>query len=509
MKNFHIILFFLGVFFCLGVICFVFPKEGIEFTLRFPSIDDVFNGEQASVDLEKSLEVVESDFVASLDTLTEVYENSDSLCFLDSLQFFVKFDTTSKARFYFPDNNPNVLNKVFASLERLHKANESIHILHYGDSQIELDRISGYFRQALQENFGGNGVGLLPIVPLIQTTAVGQTVSDSLPRFVASGTMRQKLSHNRYGIMAQMAELKGSVTLTYSCRDWKQVFEGTKKFSKIRLFLGNNKADFRATLSVDGKDSVQVVPDETFGLTELSWTVPKFVSSCSLKLKGNAELYGVSLESEKGVTVDNIPLRGSAGTFFTTISSSLLKETMSALNVPMIILEYGGNAVPSITSEMAVENYKKEFGRQIRYLQNIYPDAFILVIGPADMSTKINGNLQTWPYVEEVIQAMKEVSLANGAAFWNMFDVMGGRNSMIQWVAHKPAWAAPDYIHFSPQGAKRIAEVFTETFMHYYEYYQFQQRNSHWISPEDLYDEIEVEDDVDSPEIDNEETMIL
>lgn len=478
------------MFALLGALCFVFPKGGIELTLRFPTLQEVFSNDTTTVDLEKNLQDIENAFVATLDTLPEMFENADSLACLDTLHFYEAFDTTSVARIYFPDNNPRVMDGLFATLEERTKKKGMLHILHYGDSQIELDRISGYVRQALQDTFGGNGVGLLPIVPLIQTTAVGQTVSDSLPRYVASGTMRQKVAHNRYGVMAQMAELNGSVTLSYSTRDWKQVFEGTKKFNRVRLFLGNNKANFKATLSANGIDSTQIVEDEKFGMTELSWSLQSYVSNCSLQLKGCAELYCVSLESTSGVVVDNIPLRGSAGTFFTGISSSLLRETMTALNVPLIILEYGGNAVPAITSQEAVLNYKKDFGRQIKYLKNLYPKAFILVIGPADMSTKIDGELQTWPYVEEVIQAMKEIALENGAAFWNMFDVMGGRNSMIQWVSHKPAWAAPDYIHFSPQGAKRIAEVFTQSFMHYYEYYKFLQRNAIWFeNAEEMFEE--------------------
>ena len=102
------------------------------------------------------------------------------------------------------------------------------------------------------------------------------------------------------------------------------------------------RPNFKATLSAGGIDSVQIVEEEKFGLTELSWSLQSYVSNCSLQLKGNAELYCVSLESTSGVVVDNIPLRRSAGTFFTGISSSLLKESMSALNVPLIILEYGG-----------------------------------------------------------------------------------------------------------------------------------------------------------------------
>lgn len=493
------------MFALLATVCLVFPKNGIELTLRFPSLQEVFSNDTTNVDLEKNLQDIENAFVATLDSLPEMLENADSLACIDTLRFFEAFDTSSVARIYFPNNNPRVMDGVFATLEEQSKKKGMLHILHYGDSQIELDRISGYVRQALQDTFGGRGVGLLPIVPLIQTTAVGQTVSDSLPRYVASGTLRQKVSHNRYGVMAQMAELNGAVTLSYSTRDWKQVFEGTKKFNRVRLFLGNNKANFKATLSAGGIDSVQIVEEEKFGLTELSWSLQSYVSNCSLQLKGNAELYCVSLESTSGVVVDNIPLRGSAGTFFTGISSSLLKESMSALNVPLIILEYGGNAVPAITSQEAVQNYRKDFGRQIKYLQKIHPKAFILVIGPADMSTKIDGELQTWPYVEEVVQAMKEVALENGAAFWNMFDVMGGRNSMIQWVSHKPAWAATDYIHFSPQGAKRIAEVFTQSFMHYYEYYKFLQRNSIWLNTEDEMtdDESDGVEFVDNLEVEN------
>ena len=284
------------------------------------------------------------------------------------------------------------------------------------------------------------------------------------------------------------------------------MFDGTKLFSKVRLFIGNNQPNFKATLKVGDKVLEKVVDEARFDMTELSWQLDNFVSSCSLQLQGNAELYGVSLESKQGVTVDNVPLRGSAGTFFTLISSSLLRESFSALSVPMIILEYGGNAVPSNTSDFLLENYKKDLGRQIRYLQSVYPDALIVVIGPADMSTKINGELQTWPYVEEVIRAMKDVSLENGAVFWNMFDVMGGRNSMVQWVSHKPAWAAPDYIHFTSLGAKRIAEVFTESFLHYYEYYQFMRRNSQWIFSEgdDIGNDV-----IDSIKVDTLEMMAL
>ena len=51
---------------------------------------------------------------------------------------------------------------------------------------------------------------------------------------------------------------------------------------------------------------------------------------------------------------------------------------------------------------------------------------------------------------------------------------------MIKWVEHQPPLASPDYIHFTRHGADRIAELFVQTFMVYYDYYQFMKRNQKW-----------------------------
>jgi hypothetical protein len=111
----------------------------------------------------------------------------------------------------------------------------------------------------------------------------------------------------------------------------------------------------------------------------------------------------------------------------------------------------------------------------------LHPEARILLIGPADMSTKQGGKLQTYPLLEATVEGMREAALENGAAFWNMYEVMGGKNSMIGWVKTKPSLAAPDYIHFTSKGADRIAELFYESLMFYYDYYNFQRSHKQKI----------------------------
>ena len=157
---------------------------------------------------------------------------------------------------------------------------------------------------------------------------------------------------------------------------------------------------------------------------------------------------------------------------------------MNSLNVKLVIMEFGGNATPYLNTEKSIAAYKESMGKQIAYVKKLYPKTQILLIGPADMSTRIDGELQTYPFLENTIEALKSVALENDAMFWNMYEVMGGRNSMVKWVSHSPAWASSDYIHFTEKGAGRIAEVFIQSFMNCYDYYQFLKRNKKWSGVE-------------------------
>jgi hypothetical protein len=53
-----------------------------------------------------------------------------------------------------------------------------------------------------------------------------------------------------------------------------------------------------------------------------------------------------------------------------------------------------------------------------------------------------------------------------------MFHVMGGENSMVQWVNHNPPLGGPDYIHFSNRGAAEIGTMLAHAFNTYYNFYK-------------------------------------
>ena len=52
---------------------------------------------------------------------------------------------------------------------------------------------------------------------------------------------------------------------------------------------------------------------------------------------------------------------------------------------------------------------------------------------------------------------MKEAALESGCCFWDLYEAMGGENSMSAWV--KEGLAQKDYTHFSYKGAQYVGEM--------------------------------------------------
>ena len=63
----------------------------------------------------------------------------------------------------------------------------------------------------------------------------------------------------------------------------------------------------------------------------------------------------------------------------------------------------------------------------------------------------------THPLLEDLRNAIRKAAFDMDCAFFDMYDCMGGRNSMVSWV--EAGIAAKDYIHFSPGGARKIATL--------------------------------------------------
>ena len=465
MKARQTVCFIFLVLFILAVMAYFFPAEGLHvggMTLSFPSLVELLG-----VDGQR-MEACDADSVGTDTMVTEeIIAFRREMLRKQKLSAFMEYCESVEARIYMPNGDISYLDPLFEALENAREV--PMRIMHYGDSQLECDRITSVLRENIQAEFGGGGVGLVPAVQTIGTYTLSQMVSrEDLVRHLAYGpaSMRLPKGDRRYGVMAQSASISGRVSFRFSTRE-RECFPCASKFSRVKLLTS---APITAEV---------IAGSDTFLLKEVKWNDDFYVYSTSLNwartmvrltVDGVADVYGIVLD-RGGVGVDNIPMRGCSGTIFTSISSATLAPFYRHENVRLIILQYGGNNMPYIKGEKDIEKYMAGLSHQIKYLKRLAPEACILFIGPSDMAIRTGGVLQTYPMLAETVEALKHMADSTGIAYWDLYAVMGGHNSMLKWVAS--GLAGSDYVHFTEKGARHVGNILYETFEYYYKFYRF------------------------------------
>ena len=313
MSGPKILLFLLSVYALLAGVCLVFPEDGYDVfgaKLRFPSISDVEESLLPSRETEEQGPSPEELLAQRQAAIRQAEE-----------QRYETFMSEDPARFYFPDSDCSIFDDFFAALDNA--GEKQLRILHYGDSQIEEDRITGTVRAGLQKRFGGSGPGLLPFGRPYYTLGFSETSSTSLYRTMAFSDGARR-SDSRYGVMGQCCRIDTSVFTSVSAS--KKNDGPSRSFRRLTLLAGNVRGSLN--LSCNGqKYKLEPVTDPS-GVGRIVVSLPDSTSKLRFSTWGSADIYGMQLDDTLGVCVDNIPMRSCSGTVFTRISSGLKRLSM-------------------------------------------------------------------------------------------------------------------------------------------------------------------------------------
>ena len=486
MKPFKILLFLLSVLVILFIVSLFFPEQGIHInerlSLQFISPDEILKPdtfEYADISSIISQSIAIHDSMPSGDP---VFSNEEGIL-LDTIRADEDSLRIKVHRIEFPGGDSTLLYPIFRQLRKVKSTGELIRIMHYGDSQIEGDRMTSFIRYKLQGRFGGSGIGLQPLVSLYgYQISLKHASSENWLRYTAFGNADTTLGHSHYGALGCFARFtphsadslspdtviqEAWIELTGSGRTWS----GRAAFHQCRIFFGNNPEPLLYKMYVDDTLVDADFLAVTDGLEIKEWHFNQSPAKLKFSFYGEVspDFYAIALDDEQGVAVDNIPMRGSAGLVFTKIEQDILKKMFDVLNVKMFILQFGGNVVPYMVDNYSY--YEKWFTGQLKALKALCPDIPIVVIGVSDMSTKEKDRFITYPNLENIRDALKSASFSAGCAYWDMFEAMGGRNSMPSWVYAQPPLATSDFVHFNERGARVIAEMFYNALIYEYEAY--------------------------------------
>lgn len=351
--------------------------------------------------------------------------------------------------------NVKQLNYFFDALDKAKR--EKVRIAHFGDSLIEGDLISADVRETFQKEFGGKGVGYIPItsqdVNFRLTTKIAFSNNWETGSIFGSNPNRWD-----YGINGEVFVPKGNSWVQY---ELYRRYRNAREFTHARVFYSDAKAS-TINYSIEGKKEEKARLNSGRGLQELEIDAGGSANKLKLEFpeRDQAHVYGVSLENGNGVYIDNYPFRGNSGVDLQQIKESMLKDFARKLDYKLIILQFGLNA--SSAAGRDFDWYERDMLKVIDNLKTAFPRTSFLLIGVQDKSVKRGNKFETDPKVKMLLDAQKNIAKKANIAFWNLFDAMGGENSMPEWVEANPPMAFKDYVHFNGQGASKVADMLSD-----------------------------------------------
>jgi len=336
----------------------------------------------------------------------------------------------------------NGLHRFFAALDNIDKIGRPVRIAFLGDSFIEGDILVADFRAKMQAQFGGRGVGFVPVTsvtaqyrPTIKQSASGwksySIIKDRNRKYVLSGFQFEPVSNN--------------ASLQFQTVD---MYPGLEEVSSLKFIYDRNVAT-DMILKNDGETfSYKLPPTERVTQFELNGQFRK--GTLQFKNPKGLKAIGIALEDNYGVVVDNFSIRGNSGAILSNLDSESCRNLQQIRPYDLIVLQYGLNVASESVREYSW--YRNRMVSVIGHIRKCFPDADILILGVSDRSR--NGH-NTMPAVISLLRTQRQMAENAEVTFWSIFAAMGGQNSMIKYVNSN--WASKDFTHMRFRGGREIA----------------------------------------------------
>lgn len=424
-----------AVYFAVSVICLAFGWKW-EPLDKVNLITDVFKiDENTEKTAQKS--TVKNSGNQNLPTDFELYKKPDLI-----------------TRFY-KDQNVTALAHLAEKLHQLKATGKGkIRIAYFGDSMIEGDMLTQTLRRLMQKEFGGYGVGFLPIHTNVgnfrQTASVTGNGWNTV-NFMDKSVKNMYISGFAFSGTGNSKFVDKSVNAGSSLQ--KFLLYGNSNGASVN-FNGSN-------ISLKGNFAVnsQMLSSDTLATVN-------FKSNSA-----NLPLYGMSFESENGIILDNFSFRGITGIEFKKINEDFLKAVQNANHYDLVVMQYGVNLLwKPDTKDFSF--YTKNMNPVLEKFNRAFPNTDILMVSSADRAFMYNGSWQTATGLPNVLETQAKLAFDNHLAFFNLFETMGGENSIVDWANQNPPLANKDYIHPNARGTDILADKIFKALMKDYKKYK-------------------------------------
>ncbi|MDR1881671.1 MAG: hypothetical protein LBR26_02670 [Prevotella sp.] len=328
-------------------------------------------------------------------------------------------------------------------------------IAYFGDSMNDGDYIVKDIRSEFQENYGGEGVGYVAIASL-SAGSRGSISHRYSKNWFSQSFVKVKKPVKPFGIDGQVFFAKDPEQTYWVKYKAQSQPHSTWLNSPVLLYGRSNNDGAYVTVRADN-DSVTDKKLEPLDLLNTLALTSGNVKSIQVDFykADSIPVYGFNFDNGEGVHVDNFSIRGNSGLPLSILDIPLMNAFDSVLNYDLIILHYGANVLGY--GSLNYNWYERNMTTVVNNLHDCFPNADVLVISTADRAIRIDGTMQTDPAVTPLSRAQWNYARKTNSGFISLYEVMGGRGSMVNWVNSN--LANKDYTHFNGSGSKKIAKL--------------------------------------------------
>lgn len=366
-------------------------------------------------------------------------------------------------------DHPHPLDDFNGKLFKARQGRAKVRVAWFGDSFTDADLVVCDLRDTLQSVFGGNGVGFVPITH--EAPGYRRSVLHSFGGWNTSSVILHNGNRN-YGINGfnYRPDSMSYVRFATSKR-----FKHTRRFDVFRLFYASD-AGFEATVAINDTIRKNLTMEPSLKPQMLSMSLNN-IQKVKVRLNNtsHATIFGASLEDSTGVYIDNFSIKGNSGISLLAIPDRNLQAFDSLLNYDLIVLQFGLNAITPESRKYT--SYLQGMQKLVEKFRRNFPGTPILMLSVSDRSERRDGQFVTMKAVKSLVSAQERFAYDHKLLFWNMYEAMGGENSMPGYVNSHPPLASKDYTHLSFEGGKIIGIKLAKSILYESEKYAERKKN--------------------------------
>ncbi|MCK9462981.1 MAG: GDSL-type esterase/lipase family protein [Proteobacteria bacterium] len=344
-----------------------------------------------------------------------------------------------------------------------------VRAIHYGDSILTTDHLSGRVRSILQQRFGDGGHGFILLGKPWRWYRHEGVTHGAWGKWRARPITADPLADGLYGL--------GGVAFEAQRQSHGRVRIGPaaegdigRRVSTVDLSYLEQPRGGSFDVIVDGgkRETVETRAPER-RVAHKGVEVPRGASRVEIEFNNDGELrvFGAALESgERGVVWDSLAVNGARASVLGRYDRAHWIAELRQRDPRLVVLHFGANE--GANRFLVLGEYRKDFAEVIATVREALPEASVLVVGPMDQARRLDtGGLGSAPMPEKLNAVQREVALETGCAFFDTWRAMGGKGSMAGWLGKGLGGA--DMIHPTEHGARKIGTWIAEALLYGYQ----------------------------------------